>query len=210
MELLIVGCHRSGTTLLASMIGAHKDIAIVNEDFYNSYSKIVSKKIVGTKMVIPTLDYDKKKGFILTSILGNKYIQKILFYLFWWIRYISITNKYFYKVCTYSIKDFIDKKAKIIFISRDVEENVKSILKYKKQTERTAKGDVLRTRYIKHKLQDSGYKDVLYITLQELTHTPELTIKRICEFLDIEYDNKMLEGYKYNPTYSWDGLLKQN
>jgi len=60
MKLLISGCNRSGTTLLASLIGAHKDIAILNEDYFDGLERIIGKKYQGIKMPIPRISFDKK------------------------------------------------------------------------------------------------------------------------------------------------------
>jgi hypothetical protein len=51
--LIITGAPRSGTTLLASMIGGHRDIGVIDEWFASVEQNIIGKQIVGNKLTIP-------------------------------------------------------------------------------------------------------------------------------------------------------------
>lgn len=56
---LVIGAPRSGTTLCASMIGAHPDVGMLFEDIGHGGKEVLGTKIWGNKLCIPnqiTLD----------------------------------------------------------------------------------------------------------------------------------------------------------
>lgn len=196
-KLLITGCHRSGTTLLAAMVGCHKDIAIIYQDYYDSFSRILSKKYIGTKMTIPSILFNKKRSKIYISIFRK--ISKVRRLFFAW-RHPAGT-------CNYSISDFLTD-GKIIFISRSDDENIKSILRWTRQIKRTAQKDVQFANSIKKKLE--GHSNVFFVEMKNLTKNPEGTMKDICNFLEIEYDNSMVQGYKYTRQYNYGKIEEKS
>jgi len=60
-HLLIIGAPRSGTTLLAAMIGAHSKVAMLIEDRFFSIKKLTGKEVLANKLCIPhQLEIDRK------------------------------------------------------------------------------------------------------------------------------------------------------
>ena len=51
--LLLLGAPRSGTTLLATMISRHSEIAIINEDRSWATRRTLGKAAVGNKRCVP-------------------------------------------------------------------------------------------------------------------------------------------------------------
>lgn len=194
-KLLIVGCHRSGTTLLASMVSCHKDITIINEDYYDTFKRMLSKRYIGTKMVIPTILLHKKKSKIYISLFRKFALLRDFFFGY----------KHPVSVCNYSISEFLND-GKIIFISRNFEDNVNSIVKRTKFKRKYAERDVKWSEKIKSQLHA---EDVLFLTLEELTNDSEEVLKSICKYLNLDFDENMLEGYKHTPTYSNDKIEKK-
>jgi hypothetical protein len=192
-KLLVTGCHRSGTTLLAAIIGMHNDIALINEDYYDSYSRILCKKYIGTKAVIPTILLNKKRSKIYISIYRK------------FSKYINIVKKsHVIGGCNYSIIDF----DKVIFIHRDKESNISSIIKRHCNKRKFAERDIAITNAIKLQLMNN--ENVLFIELKELTSNTEYEAKKICNFLELNYDKKILDGYKYTPTYKNNKIENKN
>lgn len=191
-KLLITGCHRSLTTILASVISRHKDISVLVDDYYDSYKRILSKKVVGVKMPIPSILWNKKRSMLYIFLFRKFYfIQKIFSY------------RHYRGRCNYCITDFLNDK--IIFISRDKYENINSILRHTKQTRDQAEKDVMLAEKIRDKLMQ--YNNVYFTTAYEFTARKEATCKEICEFLGVEYDPNMLLGYQNNPVYKNDRIL---
>jgi len=52
-NLLVVGAPRSGTTLLAAMIGRHSEVAMLSEHLGFAVKDVISKPIAGNKLCIP-------------------------------------------------------------------------------------------------------------------------------------------------------------
>ena len=183
-KILITGCHRSGTTLLSSMIGMHPDIALVNEDYYESHARILSKKYVGTKAVIPSIHKNRKRSLLYTS-----------FYR----KYLYIRRKLGMRHARNFLPYCIDDFDKVVFIHRSFTENVKSIIKRTNVSINAALQDVICARQVQQDL--TGKENVFFLKLSDLTSSPEVTMMGICSFLDIEYHPKMLSGFAHTPEY---------
>jgi len=52
-RLLVLGSPRSGTSLLAAMLGRHSQIAMTHEDTGDAWTRVVGKPITGVKLVAP-------------------------------------------------------------------------------------------------------------------------------------------------------------
>ena len=189
-KLLITGCHRAGTTLLSSMIGLHKVVAIVNEDYFDSFKHILSKKYVGVKAVIPSIHLSKKRNLLYTMIFRKTLFIRNLFKLPHAMTFLP-----------YCINDF----DKVIIIHRDNESNIQSIMKRTGVKRKYAKRDVDIATAVKFVVEDRP--NVMTISLQELTIGTPFTLRRICVFLGLEYDEIMIEGYKHTPCYSNDSVV---
>ena len=63
-HLLLLGAPRSGTTLLATMISRHSEIAIMNEDRGWAMRRILGKAVVGNKRCVPNQIELKKRGVL--------------------------------------------------------------------------------------------------------------------------------------------------
>ena len=48
--LLLLGCQRSGTTLLAAMLGRHSEISMLFESVTDDTMKLIGKKYCGNKL----------------------------------------------------------------------------------------------------------------------------------------------------------------
>src|SRR6185369_4750458 len=112
MYLLIVGAPRSGTTLLASMIGMHSDVAMLIEDRFFAIKRLTGKKVLANKLCIPhQMEMSKRSTFV------KKRIQKFGF----------LKN---YPTSKYNIEDYLKlEDIKIIGIIRDANDVVSSIMK---------------------------------------------------------------------------------
>lgn len=184
-KLLILGCRRSGTTLLASLLGAHSDINMLDEVYDKSFEKLIGKKYQGMKMVIPRIAWNKRTWTLkrkIWKVLNNK---------------INIIDR----VSAYSVQDFINMDAKIIFISRDKEENIRSMIQWSKLTQKQAEKSYEKSQDIFVEL--CNYNNMEYVMLSQLTnkkHTEQI-LKMLCKFLEIDFEPKMIKASGLNNTY---------
>jgi len=199
-KLLITGCHRSGTTLLASMIGSHSDIVVLNEEYFDGLEKVIGKKWAGVKAPVPNVLYESKNSLFMT-VLKRK------------LAWVNRKCKFILKVYRirgwyhYSISDFVkNRNAKIIFISRKFESNVNSIVKRLGTSPFLARKHVRYANKVKTKLKELDGDKVLFVELGVLTSKPEKTLMEVCDFLDVDFDEKMLDGYNHTPSYENDRI----
>lgn len=189
-KLLVTGCRRSGTTLLASLLGAHSDINMLNEAYDKSVNKLVGKKYQGVKLGIPHIKLDKRTPPIIRILFYHK-----LAFLVGRLKKMGIKLDLL-KGSSYSINDYINMDAKIVFVYRDKEENIKSMLRRSKISYKRAVWSVEKANEIMNSI--NCYK----VSLEELTTNTKKTLEGICEYLGIEFEEKMLSASGLNNNYA--------
>jgi len=184
MYLLIIGAPRSGTTLLASMIGSHSNVAMLIEDRFFSIKKLTGKKILANKLCIPIqLELTQKANYF------TRAVQKIGL-----LKNISVSR--------FNSEDYLSlKDSKIIAIIRDGDHVVRSIMKRGEKEKKIATGRWNRAIQIISELYKKNPDKTLVISYEDLVKEPEKLLGKICAFLQIEFEREMLEGYKHNILY---------
>lgn len=183
-HLLILGAPRSGTTLLATMIGRHTEIGILNEDRGWTMRRILGKSIVGNKRCIPNQIEMKKR-----SVLHLR-----LFKAIGWAKE--------YQSSEYSIEDYLSlPEIRIIGLIRDGNDVVSSVMNRSEKAFRVASYRWRRSIDIIHELKSRHPRIVLVISFEDLLLNPQANMERIAAFLGVEYQERMLEGPRYNPWY---------
>lgn len=190
MYLLILGSPRSGTTLLASMIGAHSEVAMLIEDKHFAIRKLTSKKISGNKLCVPNQVDLGKRATTFSLFMKKKF------------------NIESYPTSKYNIEDYINlKDLKIINIVRDCSDVIYSNVKRgegKKQ--RTIEHDKAvqwwsRAVEVMYELTQKHAEKVITISYEDLVNEPEKILRKISEYINIEFQQRMLEGYKFTKLY---------
>lgn len=184
MYLLVIGAPRSGTTLLASMIGSHSDVAMLIEDRFFSIRKLTGKKILANKLCIPIqLELTQKaNSFTRTA-------QKIGLF-----KNLSVSK--------FNSEDYLSlKDPKIIAIIRDGNHVVSSIMKRGKKEKQIATARWNRAIQIISELYKKNPDKTLVVSYEDLVKEPESLLRKICAFLQIDFEPQMLEGYKHNILY---------
>jgi len=196
--LLILGCQRSGTTLLASMLGRHSEVNMLFESTTDDVLKLIGKKYNGNKLLpwrqIRKTQKSSKLGYLINRIVNFDF---------------GLTNQEHHNIRVFptsdlSISDYKNKKALFITITRDKSEVLKSI------TKRT-NANINRAAFEYDKaLEEIAFvkKEALNIDFYDLIHETEITLKKICEFLNLEFEEKMLEGPQYNFVYPHKNIIK--
>src|SRR5215471_12149239 len=112
MYLLIVGAPRSGTTLLATMIGMHSDVAMLIEDRFFGIKKLTGKKVLANKLCIPIqIEMNKRSDFFRQRLQRLGYLKN-------------------YTTSKFNIQDYLKLEGiKIITIVRESGDVVNSIMK---------------------------------------------------------------------------------
>lgn len=191
-HLLIIGAPRSGTTLLTAMIGRHREVALLNEDKGWAMRSIVSKRVVGNKRCIPNQIELKKRGIFQLRLFKE----------------LGLIREY--QSSRYSIEDYLQlPDIKIIAIIRDGNDVISSIIRRSEKDFKGASYRWCRAIEIVYELKTRYDDKVMIVSFEDLVVHPEANMKRAASFLGLDFEEEMVEGYKYNPYYPEGGLNRE-
>ena len=189
--VIVTGFGRSGTTLLASMLGGHKDISILNENYGTEFIKLCGTKYIGSKMVMGFNGIRlHKRGIGKLGHLIN--------------RIVSFGSKKqphrMFPLSKLSLTDYHNMGAKIIIIYRNETDVIESVCKRagynKKMVAREFK------EFYSEMIETISEIDCRLITYQSLISKTEETLTDVCGYLDLDYDKNMINGAEYNNAYN--------
>ena len=189
--LLVVGCQRSGTTLLASMLGRHSEINMLFESQGNDVLKLIGKKYSGNKLLAWRQIRINQKA----SYFGH-FMNRVQNFDF------KKKNKH-HKVRPYptshlSITDYLSYNTKPVVIFRKKEDTIASIVKRTKMSVEQAEHEWEKSDEILQFLTQNGAHSIQF---SELVTKPKEIMEGVCHFLHIPYEETMLDGSKYNYVY---------
>ncbi len=184
MYLLIVGSPRSGTTLLASMIGVHPDVAMLIEDRFFGVKRLTGKKVLANKLCIPNqVELTKRANYVTRAL-----------------KKIGLAVNY--TSSRFSIQDYLALDGiKILAITRDGNDVISSIMKRGKKERKIAEERWSRAIEIIYELNTKYPEKTITISYEDLVNEPEIIIKKVAGFIGIDFQPVMLEGYKHNILY---------
>ena len=199
--LLVVGCQRSGTTLLASMLGGHSEINMLHESQKEDVLRLIGKKYSGNKSILHRQIRMHQKASKFRHII-NRIVN-----LDFSIKPKKMHNVKLYPISNLSIQDYISKGAKIITITRDESEVINSVTSRTKMSAKQAANEYKKSLEIIDELKNQ--KDTFHINFSDLIHNTQETLISICNFLELEYEERMLKGVEYNFLYPNKKILKE-
>lgn len=199
--LLVVGCQRSGTTLLASMLGGHSEINMLIESTNKEVFKLAGKKYSGNKLILYRQIRINQRASKFGHLI-NRFVN-----LDFGITSKKIHPHKLYPTSDLSIQDYIDKKAKIITIIRDESEVINSITSRTSLSEKQAKYEYKKSLEIVNLLKSDI--TTLHISFSDLIHKTKETLISICNYLELEFEERMLKGVEYNFIYPNKNILKE-
>lgn len=186
-HLLILGSPRSGTTLLASLIGSHSEVAMLIEDVNFAVTRLTGKKVAANKLCIPNqIQLNRRAGFF-SQLIRKTGFQNLI---------------RIYPNSRFTINDYLAlENSKIIAIIRNGYDVVFSIQKRGEK-----KFGLSAYRWCKaiktiHYLYNTCKNKTFILSFENLVKNPEKQLKAITGFLGLSFEKSMLNGYKYNPIY---------
>ncbi len=197
---VVIGLQRTGTTLLASMLGRHPDINMLFESVTNDSLKLIGKKWNGNKLLAYRQIREKQRaskfGHLINRIVNFDFKRKNIHHL---VRP--------FPTSTMSIEDYKKKGAVFITIERDKDSSISSMMKRAGQSEKQASYEWEKGMKIINRLKSEGAYPLTFVDL--VNNTQEI-LQDICNLLDIEFlKDRMLEGPKFNFVYPQESIVKR-
>lgn len=187
--LLLIGCQRSGTSLLTAMLGRHSEINMLYESTSSDVLHRTGKRYSGNKL----LTWRQIRMTQRASKLGHL-VNRIVNFHFRGERHHKLR---IYPTSSLSIQDYLNKGAAIIVAVRNKEEVISSITSRTDMTVQQAVCEYDRSMKIIEELGTIAHRVDFY----DLIHQPGETLKEICLHLELSYEEQMMEGVEFNVAY---------
>ncbi|MCB0844754.1 MAG: sulfotransferase [Bacteroidetes bacterium] len=196
--LLLLGCQRSGTTLLAAMLGGHSEINMLFESTSGDVLRLIGKKYNGNKL-LPWRQIRKKQkaskfGHFMNRLVNLDFSRNGS----------SHPKIRLFPTSSLSIEDYLKNDARIITITRNREEVVRSITTRTKLSRKQAEKEYDRSMQEMEGLTNMAFQ----VDFADLVNHPVETLQAICEYLELEFESRMLEGVEYNFVYPHSSVMK--
>ncbi len=189
--VVILGHQRSGSSLLAAMLGKHPDVGMLYEAYTFDFFKLYGKPIAANKLLVPHQIHHSRKGKASSRILA--FIISRIPLLNRWFR-----MKYFIPNTHYSLEDLKSIGARFIVLQRDRDKIISSMIRRAGYTREQAERE--HAMGLKTLAHVKGH-DVFQVRFEELLARPEAVSKEICSWLGIPFSPNMLEGPETNIRY---------
>jgi len=181
-NLLLLGAPRSGTTLLATMISRHSEIVVLNEDRGWAMRRVLGKLVAGNKRCIPNQIEVRKP-----RMLHFRFLK-------------SMGLAMEYQSSQFCIDDYLRlPNLRVIGLIRNGPDVISSIMKRSGKPFRVAAYRWCRAVEILCELQSRIPQSLMLVSFELLVANPKEDMQRVASFLNVEYQDRMLEGPQYNP-----------
>lgn len=189
-HLLVLGASRGGTTLLATVLGAHPDIACLDEDLSGAFDLIVGGKIKGLKLCVPNhVELDRRWRPVFTPGLWFGASRKSLF-----------MNRQ--PKSRRSIRDLMALgDTQCVVVLRDPRAVIGSIARRENRTRTVGAYRWTRTVEVAEALYRESGRPLVVVDFDRLVRDPEAVIRGLCDCLDVAHAPSMLTAPSLNSRY---------
>lgn len=187
--VLILGAPRSGTTLLAAMLGSHEQTSILMEDYYGGAFRVLSKRLPGVKLCMPNqIELVESKSMVRANKVFNLIIRA-------WNTLVTrlgippVAPRVIRSV--YSINDYLNCSSKLHLVSilRNPIDATDSEKSRAGASAEYARGQWLRALDILKELYDKrdDFESFTIVDFDSLVAQPEAVIKQVFPKLGLEF-----------------------
>ena len=198
--MLVMGTGRGGTTIITAALGAHPDIAMLDEEYTGAVFHVTGGKIRGNKLCVPhQLEWTKHWR--------------------WWHRLYGLTGyqrkRKWYNLhprSELSISDYIERAPlQPICILREPNAVINSVQKRARRSADIAIFRWCRYMEIVEQLIEEAHSNPnlaqpVLVSFEGLVAQPEAVLQTLCNSLDIPFSPQMLEGPQRNVRYPRQGF----
>lgn len=192
ITLLVFGAPRSGTNLLAAMLGAHPDIAMAHEDTGDGWTRVVGKRVRAVKLVTPN-QIERDHGWPERwRRLGHR-VQR------YGVQNWGLGCPRFKTRSMFDIRDFETwPEARLLAIIRDPVDAIESIRRRRTQPRGEAEYRWARALEIIDAVQRATPDRTRVVDYDNLVRAPEATMQHCLDWLDLPYEERVIHGSTVN------------
>jgi hypothetical protein len=194
-HILVLGVARSGTTLLCAAIGAHSRVCMLDEFMGNGFRFMSGGKVKGVKLCVPNqIQPDRKWKSWFRLFHMNGVLRKSALSLSFPTSRLSLTD----------YRKFPDLR--IVCTLRPVDDVVSSIVNRANRSRRVAlRHWVDGVRIIERQVSEQR-TEILLVRFDSLVADTRASLGRVCEFLGLEFEERMLQAHSFNARYRSDRI----
>lgn len=193
----MVGAPRTGTTLLANVLGAHPRIAMFDEEFHGAARFIIGNKIPAVKLCTPSqIQFTKKWKPYFKVLQKNGFLRKRLRHHFIRSR-LSATD----------YNQIFD--AKFIVILRDPSRSLDALVNRENMKRAQALDHLTKAYSLFETLMDEPDFNCGIISFDRYLADTEGQSRALAAWADLDYRESMLDGAALNSRYAHTGVVKE-
>lgn len=195
-HLLILGTARGGTTLLATVLGAHPMIACLDEDLTGAFDRVVGGKIRAVKLCVPNhVELTRRWQPVFTPGLWFGAVRKTM-----------AMNRV--PRSRLSIMDLLGLgDVQCVLLLRDPRAVIGALGRRENRVPRVAAYRWRRSVEVAAALVDrAGDRPPVIVEFDRLVREPETVLRGICDRLSLSFSPEMLKGPTLNTRYPAAGF----
>ena len=194
--LVVLGAPHSGTTLMATAIGAHRAVAMLYEEYTGAMFNVIGGKIPAVKLCTPLqVDLDRRWRGYYDAVLWNGWMRKRIGYRLPRSRL--------------SLRDMSRRaKLKIVCMLRDPVNNIASLRRREGRSDVLTHDMLRRTYRLYRQLLDEPLIDTRMVSFEQFVLAPEEKLRGLCQWAGLDYDPQMLTAPRLNPLYPEGGFRR--
>lgn len=198
--LLVMGTARGGTTLLTASLGAHPEIAMLDEEFTGAVFRVTGGKIRGNKLCVPNhLEWKKHWHWSLRLAGLNGFLRKRKLYNLIPRSELSLVH-YMQRAPLQPVCVLRDPNA-VIHSIKTREHRTTGIAVY-----RWCRYMEIVEQLIEEAHSNPNLAQPVLVSFEGLVTQPEAVLQTLCNSLDIPFSPQMLEGPQRNVRYPRQGF----
>lgn len=192
--IVVLGTPRSGTTLIANIIGMHPSIAMMFEDLHGGAFRVIGGKIPAVKLCTPNqVDLDRRWS-PMNRVIG----------LSGWLR-----KNVGYRMPTsrVSLRDMMGAAdLRIVCLIRDPLRALDAMRRRERLSERVCRDVLARTYRLFAELGREPLVRCQVVSFDRLLQTPEPQVRKLCDWLGLAFEPAMLDAPRHNHLYPEAGF----